>query len=360
MPSPMYNNASLRKLIAPEDEVKDVSYWHGDEPDFAGRGKATDSMQGPDLSADDLLASAHGTLDSANQLGAATHSADIASIPERMDSLASTVGSRPSLRQLTSSLSAAGLPLMLGSFATGPAAPVALTGGSLMTAPDIMRRLISPDADESRLGAVVEGGLTALPGVLGLRSMAKAEAAAQAAEAASPAAGVRNTVETARDYLTKGATRGQAAQRAGWPLGMSADVPIADTEKTLDYPGMKKLFPYQQEDLSAGRATRQMTQDVSDASNLRGKWGGDRSTGSFEGTNGLANLQNETPHAMPNDRTHADIDSLVKMLGLDEGSLPELEFAGQTGDDAMLQHQFEAGKNTIPTPDVLRRLLRLK
>jgi len=80
-------------------------------------------------------------------------------------------------------------------------------------------------------------GLGLLQGVLGLGSVSKGVKMAQrfnrmkpavraAATSAKQAATVRGTVETAEEALKGGASRAQASQRAGWPLGKSKQTGI--------------------------------------------------------------------------------------------------------------------------------------
>lgn len=68
------------------------------------------------------------------------------------------------------------------------ALPLGLASG-LMAAPDMIRRLVSPDEDEGRMGAALEAGLYALPAakpaLRGLRGLSKAAPMADNALAAS-------------------------------------------------------------------------------------------------------------------------------------------------------------------------------
>lgn len=64
---------------------------------------------------------------------------------------------RPSLRSLTEFVAKPSTPLLVGGMVAPPLAAL----GTATAAPDILRRLIAPDPDESRTGAAVEGAVFA-------------------------------------------------------------------------------------------------------------------------------------------------------------------------------------------------------
>lgn len=112
--------------------------------------------QPDEVSADQLLAEAYESLGRADELGQQTGSRSLASLPGRAADL-SVDRQRPSLRALTESIATpapylAGASLLPGVQPAGAAA-------ALLSAPDIVRRLIAPEEDESRLGGAVEGAL---------------------------------------------------------------------------------------------------------------------------------------------------------------------------------------------------------
>ncbi len=118
---------------------------------------------------------------------------------------------------------------MLGKYAVPTyAVPLALSG---------LQQLIAPEADQSRISGAIDtamgGGAAFATGKAALGALRRP----LIDEALDPAAeSVRETVNTARNYLQKGQadayersgnlvgtdiTRAQASQRAGWPLGES-------------------------------------------------------------------------------------------------------------------------------------------
>ena len=67
-----------------------------------------------------------------------------------------------------------------------------------------------------------------------------------------PADSVAATVRGARDNMDAGASRTEANQRAGWPLGKSSEVPYQAEPGAAD----TELFPYQKDAMQAGRQGR--------------------------------------------------------------------------------------------------------
>lgn len=140
---------------------------------------------------DRLLAEAHGSLDSADQLAQETGSARLAKLPASLAALRQPYDERGPVRKFTEPLAEVGNKAMLAAIPAGinPAIGGALlTGGGLATLPDYLRKLIAPEGDESRPGVVDTGmaGLAMLPstGALrGLRGLARG-----AEEAANPLA----------------------------------------------------------------------------------------------------------------------------------------------------------------------------
>lgn len=346
-PKTSYTNKDLRFPAPAKDQVRDVAFWAPDDVKWLGRGK-TATVE-PDYEGDPL-AEAKQSLEEAERFGAETGSAGISTLPERAAALGES--NKPSL---TGAMQAAGLPLLLGSSLTGPAAPLALGAGTALAVPELLRQLIAPEEGESRAGAAGMGALYALPyagrAVQGLRALRGRQTA-------------QKVYQTAREAFESGATK---TPRAGTPFegdrtwlwknepqtgtrwgqqptkfGLGREVPyqvpggatdpnqvlaIAQqvaTETGVDINTVLKGYfrsggtePGRKEALTAllrsKRTTpshsgggledlrqsvrkyttqkEQLAQDLQDASNLRGPWGGDRTTGSWPiepGQGGLA------------------------------------------------------------------------
>lgn len=124
---------------------------------------------------------------------------------------------RGGLRRLTEAIATPSIPLGVGALATGLTgigAPLAapLAGlSALSAAPDVLRRLISPEEDESRGGAALEAGLYVLPAagpaLRGLRS------ASTTAKSVMPT--LDDVVRGADMYADAGSRSGGLAARSG-------------------------------------------------------------------------------------------------------------------------------------------------
>lgn len=73
------------------------------------------------------------------------------------------------MRQFTDYLEEASVPFGLVGAVPSPASAPLLALSSLMAAPGGIRKLVSPEEDESRVGGAVQTGLSALPGVAAIR-----------------------------------------------------------------------------------------------------------------------------------------------------------------------------------------------
>lgn len=174
MPSPKYTDADLPRF----NQKLGIQFVDesNDEP-------APYVPEGP--SADELLNDAKRTLAHANRLGAENNTSSLANLQTRLASLSQ--GPRPSISGAISSVTkpmhtagsamfGAALPALGMSYI--PGAPALAGGlaaaGTMLSAPDVLRRLISPDEadptmaaapfeDESRGGAALEAGMLAAP-----------------------------------------------------------------------------------------------------------------------------------------------------------------------------------------------------
>lgn len=184
MATPSYTNADLRRF-----ERKPLGVTIEREPYV---------NNDPDI--DELLRQAYSTLGRASRLSEETGAPGISTLDERAQAL-QPVGRRGSLRGLTEAI-ATPAP-WLGGAALGatvvpgaqPAAPILGALSTLSAAPDVLRRIISPEEDESRGLAAAEGGLYALgakPLLRGAKTAARyfkpVEIVEEAAEAAGAAA----------------------------------------------------------------------------------------------------------------------------------------------------------------------------
>lgn len=396
MPNPSYSNASLRKLITPKDQITDVSQWDANDPAWKGRGNGTDhSIQYPEQSADQLIGDAQDSLGRADALSAsaqptdADHAAALARIRESIipPTPAENVKGVTDAMKMAGSFGLEGIEkspkagpwtkgaAMIGKWAM-PSYYPAVTASGVRQMIDPVRShsvMADPNAGETRLGGLGEaamgesGNLMSLAGE-GVGAIKNSFAAKAAAKAAieGPADVVRETVSTAQGYKGAGQSTAQASQRAGWPLGRSTEIPYASSQKAVDpnqvlsvarevaaetgvpvetvlkgYNSAERANPLKS--LLRGGSQSRLNRDLGDANSARGAWGGDRSTGTFAGRGGLADVAHETVHPMPGARTHGEIDSLLNSSGIDEAMLPEVAGAG-------------AGTSQIPV-ELLRKLL---
>ena len=210
--TPFYNNASLKKYYpADEQEIELPVRRSAPPPPFA----LTALEQGPSI--DERLAMARGTLARADELEASIPVDEIDEDPTELPSFG---------RFMTGGLSKMSIAPGLAALAPTPASPALATLSALMAAPDVVRRLIAPEEDESRTGAVIEGGLQAFPIGQGIRQARKLSQASKAYEAAAPVRGaVEYAGERAGAHQAAGLSRKQAMKKAsieaGWPLGKS-------------------------------------------------------------------------------------------------------------------------------------------
>jgi hypothetical protein len=126
---------------------------------------------------DRLLAEAHGSLDSADQLATETDSARLAKLPASLAALREPYDTRGPVRKFTEPLANVGNKAMLAGIPAGAINPLIggamMSGGGLATIPDYLRKLIAPEGDESRPGMMESGGaaLALLPAAGSLRSL---------------------------------------------------------------------------------------------------------------------------------------------------------------------------------------------
>lgn len=210
MPSPLYNNATLAEAEKRRRFTTTV---------LPSRENATPFDDELPLT---LAPVQQDPLEAAQRyLARAPDLSGVASLPDQLAAL-----SRPShgvARQLTDALTQISQPAMLASLVPSPIQPVAagITAGTLGLSG--LRKLLMPEEDESRVGGAIEAGLGLLPGLGTLRKLHKARLASRQVD--PEAAVVRETVKSARAFQQGGASRAQAAQRAGWPLGKSRSAP---------------------------------------------------------------------------------------------------------------------------------------
>ena len=236
MPSPLYNNATLAEaekrrrfgvtIEAPlpsvraeqEENARVENDMRGGPFPWPPPREAEAALPQTRLGEPDDDTGGIDPLEAAKQyLAQAPDLSGVASLDDRATALSRPTRGFP--RQITDALEQMATPLALGSLIPSPVQPAAvgLAAGAYGLAG--LRKLLMPEADESRVGGALEAGLSALPAV---GSLARGRHLKRLREAIDPeAAVVRETVNTARQYLGEGATRRQAAQRAGWPLGQS-------------------------------------------------------------------------------------------------------------------------------------------
>lgn len=410
--APTYTNASLRKLVAPEDTETPVAHWQGDEPEFAGRGNtAASGPRAPyrEPSADELLGGARGALDRAELLRRNTlpGAADLAEAERRVREHTPERSPAEKVKGVTDAMKVGGsfgleayerapnihpalrVAAGLGKWLVPTYLPaVTASGVRQMIAPVNTGSVMGDSEGESRLGGVGE----ILLGETGnlLHGASSLKAAAQDALAARKTA---KTYTAAREAFESGATKGGRPSPTMGPskLGLGREVPITMAAPTVNpnqvlavarevsaetgVPVETVLKGYfKSGGVEAGRKDallslfkagqkdprRALAAELDDASNLRGKWGGDRTTGSFtEGSGGLtAAAQGKLErYPMPGTRTNAELDDMIRKL-IDEGTMPEFEFSGSASDLPLVQ-EFETGRKPIPSADVLKRLLGL-
>lgn len=183
------------------------TYTDRDLPRFARNGFNIDVEQapqpapyvdeGPQQTTDDLLNDARSALMRANLFEAIQGGPEamqgVANLGDNMDALVESNARRnkPTLRSLTEFIRKPVAPLGAAALATGvtgigaPATPFLAGAADLFAAPDVVRRLVAPDPDESRGWAAGEGllmGLGARSAIKGLRGALNAPTAEQIAE----------------------------------------------------------------------------------------------------------------------------------------------------------------------------------
>lgn len=94
---------------------------------------------------------------------------------------------RSGARQFTDYLEELSLPMGIAGAVPTPASAPLLALSALMAAPGGVRKLVSPEEDESRLGGAVQTGLSALPGVAAARGAGSLRGLQRAAGLSKPA-----------------------------------------------------------------------------------------------------------------------------------------------------------------------------
>lgn len=294
-----YTNKDLKFPAPPQDQVKDTAFWSPSDPEWAGYDPS--ATYGPEQSADDILAEAKATYSSPRSAALSNMARGLTDMPERAAALSQDRVRMPTPRQITETIATpapylGGAALATGMTGIGAGATPVLGGAAgMFAAPDVLRRMIMPEEDESRGMAAAEGGLYATglaPVRAGLRSLFKPIGQAlskvddagraffgQSAPAVDDGAElVKDVVGTARDYMGKGMSRGQAGQRAGWPLGKSTSTDISGGPVQGPMP-LRNLMRETEYGASRTAGVGAAERELSDASNLRGAWGGDRTVG---------------------------------------------------------------------------------
>ena len=234
MPTPMYNNASLHK-----QEIMRKLGITTEQPQDGATTMSPPQEEYVPGNADEILAGARGTLDKANAFGAENDTESLARLPDALAGLRRAKDSAGPLRRITDPLATMGnaavdlsLPAALMSPAVGAALGV---GGTLASAPDYLRRLISPDADESRPGGLESAGMglgmipvmSSLRGLKSAGKVAGAWGAAKEVPYAAEATGAGSWVRGARDGEATGeglASLRNAVGRATKPEGYADEL----------------------------------------------------------------------------------------------------------------------------------------
>ena len=244
MPTRSYSNRDLNRFRREAPEFDPVVETY--PPEFSSAQNLQPGDPGFDWSTydefragNDPLAEAQRSLTRANQLATETGSADIAAIPVDLNKIVQAHRQeRPSLRALTEGI-ATPAPWLLGA-----AIPASLTGvggaalgvaGTALAAPDILRRAIYPESDESRLGAIAEGATyTGGP--------AAVSAGSKALKSMLAGRRTRQAYTGAREAFETGATKAGRPGRPEGPgkLGLAREAPpyagepVTDLNQALD------------------------------------------------------------------------------------------------------------------------------
>lgn len=175
------------------------------DPDAARRAKFSRVPYLENADPNQLLREAHGSLDRANGLEQETDAQSLLSIPTRLNTLAieaeqaQKYSGQRALRAFLRPSTAAGSVAGTASILPTPLRPALFAASKALLAPDIIRRMVYPDKDESRGWAAAEGALLNSDKLLGgakrligaIRAPSRARATAQAAQEARAVA--RNT-----------------------------------------------------------------------------------------------------------------------------------------------------------------------
>lgn len=311
----------------------------------------------------DVVGEAKGSLSRANQLSQETDSGRLANIPASLAALRRPDDTRGPVRRITEPLAEGGNAAMLAGLPAGAVNPVIgggmMAAGGLATLPDYLRKMIAPEGDEERPGVVESGmaGLAMLPMAGSVRGLRALSAAGPELEPGAELA--REVVNTAKGYRAEGQSMRQAGQRAGFPLGKSAEVPYREMAEQPIQPG--QLFPYQSEHMQSLRGLPQQgPQSFADAvrsesSRVKspfeqmaseGAFGGDRTLRGVsaleeEGPSGLSAVAagRIKPNVMPSEQKLAELSRAKK---LEETYLRSVRSGGRYGPNS----------NPIPLPGV--------
>ena len=228
MPQTKYTNADLKRFERKPLSIAVERDREVDTPEPEGQ---------PEVDVAKLLADAKGTLARANRFGDETYgeppAPDAATLarssrqPSVTDPIAGRLGKMVSDYKARHDYAMSQpAEIALSSLARGIAMPLAFMGSGPAMVGTSAANLAERGTEgitEDPLSTAFDVGMMATPALRGLRTLTAPRRAAQAAaaQAAREAETVGETVSTARDFMAKGATRKEAAQRAGWPLGQS-------------------------------------------------------------------------------------------------------------------------------------------
>lgn len=167
--------------------------------------RRTPAPYADESSADQIIAEAKQSAQHADELLRRLNAFDPnidAEIQRDIEAQRTPIPLRDSIRTLTEGMQMGAAIPGVAAMVPSPASPILGGVATLMALPNSLRKLVSPDEDESRLGGAIETGLSAIPAIAGVRRMTSPAAIAGRELAKVPAtrsAWLRDAVREAMD-----------------------------------------------------------------------------------------------------------------------------------------------------------------